>query len=390
MDKSISYLANTTNETADMTNYPDIRLLHVGQWNGGRGGHPITPHTPQAEIQPYPFNKPSLNWTTPCVNMSDTRTCRTQFSAVCWMMGRALFEALDPPRPIGLMQASWGGTSATQWSSGKALAQCGVYDAATDNTSRTTLWNSAVVPLLCTTIRTIVWYQGEQDATSPGGPSGPAVIQKQGPGGWPYNCTFPAMIADWREQWSAATAGEVPADVAFGYCQLNGNGKGSYAQVYGDPKSPGKQDRAKPGAKGQPAILLPLRYAYDTGGFPDLRWAQSAGHGFNPNPAQPNTFQAIILDTADPAGGIHSPYKEAAGTRLARASMIQAYPLRGTYNKSYNPSTYHSFWVYCMTCLLLGAGTAAQTSLQGRCSAESAPAQPTAQSPSRSKIREAA
>jgi hypothetical protein len=76
------------------------------------------------------------------------------------MMGRALFTALDPPRPIGLMQASWGGTSDTLWSSAAALAQCGVYDAAAEEESpRTTLWNSAVVPLLRTTIRTAVWYQ---------------------------------------------------------------------------------------------------------------------------------------------------------------------------------------------------------------------------------------
>ena len=321
MDKTIAYLSNATNETAAMRSYPDIRLLHVGQWDGGRGGHPLTPHTPQGDIQPYPFSgQPNLNWTTPCTNMSDpsSQTCRKKFSAVCWMYGRALFRALDPPRPVGLMQATWGGTSVTQWSSATALARCGAYDAAADHTSRTTLWNSAVVPLLRTTIRTIVWYQGEQDSPSPGGASGPFVNQT---GGWPYNCTFPAMIHDWREQWSAATYGEVPVDVPFGYCQLNGNGKGStYQQIYGDPKSSAKQDRSRTNNP-----MPPVRFDYDAGGFPNLRWAQSAGYGRNPNAAQPNTFQAIILDTADPQGGIHSPYKEAAGTRLARASMIQAY-----------------------------------------------------------------
>ena len=61
------------------------------------------------------------------------------------------------------------------------------------------------------------------------------------------------------------------------------------------------------------------------GGFPGIRWAQSAGYGYNPNPAQPNTFQAVILDTPASDGGIHSPFKEAAGARLARASLVQAY-----------------------------------------------------------------
>jgi hypothetical protein len=33
----------------------------------------------------------------------------------------------------------------------------------------------------------------------------------------------------------------------------------------------------------------------------------------------------VILDTPASDGGIHSPFKEAAGTRLARASLVQAY-----------------------------------------------------------------
>lgn len=33
----------------------------------------------------------------------------------------------------------------------------------------------------------------------------------------------------------------------------------------------------------------------------------------------------MILDTPASDGGIHSPYKEAAGTRLARASLVHAY-----------------------------------------------------------------
>jgi hypothetical protein len=114
--------------------------------------------------------------------------------------------------------------------------------------------------------------------------------------------------------------GEVPVDIPFGYCQLNGNGKGNYSSIYGNPKSPSKQDRSR-----NAGVLPPVRFDYSGGGFAFLRWAQSAGYGFNPNPSQPNTFQAVILDTPDPMGGIHSPYKEAAGTRLARASMIQAY-----------------------------------------------------------------
>lgn len=57
--------------------------------------------------------------------------------------------------------------------------------------------------------------QGEQDAAvnKPGGPSGSKINQTHG---WPYNCTFSAMIDDWRAQWSAATFGEVSSDFPFG------------------------------------------------------------------------------------------------------------------------------------------------------------------------------
>ena len=93
--------------------------------------------------------------------------------------------------------------------------------------------------------------------------------------------------------------------------QLNGNGKGA---TYNNPQDRSKRPRNPP-----------TRFSYDDGNFPGLRWAQSAGFGFSPNRAQPNTFQAIILDTADSGGGIHSPFKEAAGTRLARAALKQVY-----------------------------------------------------------------
>ena len=43
-------------------------------------------------------------------------------------------------------------------------------------------------------------------------------------GGWPYNCTFNAMIKDWRQQWSNNTDGRTSSTFPFGYVQLNGVG----------------------------------------------------------------------------------------------------------------------------------------------------------------------
>lgn len=52
-------------------------------------------------------------------------------------------------------------------------------------------WNLMTAPLLRNVISGVVWYQGESNEANP----------------LSYNCTFPAMIAAWREEWYNATAG---------------------------------------------------------------------------------------------------------------------------------------------------------------------------------------
>jgi sialate O-acetylesterase len=53
------------------------------------------------------------------------------------------------------------------------------------------LWNGMVVPLLRTVHSGAVWMQGEANAGSDG---------RQ------YNCSFPAMITDWRDKVRTAVA----------------------------------------------------------------------------------------------------------------------------------------------------------------------------------------
>ena len=38
-----------------------------------------------------------------------------------------------------------------------------------------------------------------------------------------YNCTFPAMIHDWRNQWIGTTGGRVDPYFPFGYVQVSPN-----------------------------------------------------------------------------------------------------------------------------------------------------------------------
>ena len=64
------------------------------------------------------------------------------------------------------------------------------------------------------------------------------------------------------------------------------------------------------------------------GGYPVLRWSQTASYGYVPNPAMQNVFMAVTIDLGDPAspyGSIHPRDKETVGMRLALAGSAIAY-----------------------------------------------------------------
>jgi hypothetical protein len=59
-----------------------------------------------------------------------------------------------------------------------------------------------------------------------------------------------------------------------------------------------------------------------------VRWGQTAGVGYVPNEALPNTFFAIAFDYGDatsPFSDIHPRYKQQVAARLANAGLAQAY-----------------------------------------------------------------
>eukprot|EP00947_MAST-08B_sp_MAST-8B-sp1_P001432 g1432.t1 len=217
-----------------------------------------------------------------------------RFSAACWFFGRDLYKSLSPPRPIGLMETNVGGTPDMHWSSPDALAACSppaltkpwAFPAGFKDS---VLWNGKVVPLTRTTITGAIWYQGEANS---------------GKDGRQYQCSFRAMIDDWRSKWAFGTGGATDPDFPFGWAQLNSNGVATpLAANFTSRLEPGQEDNL-----GQWGA-----------GFPGLRAAQDF------TLAAPNTFQAVILDTPVASGSIHSPYKQACGARLARGALSVAY-----------------------------------------------------------------
>ena len=74
------------------------------------------------------------------------------------------------------------------------------------------LWNSMIHPFLNMTIFGAIWYQGEANSHQPD----------------TYNCTFPAMIDDWRAKWFEATNKNTDSMFPFGFVQVRGLAKCSY------------------------------------------------------------------------------------------------------------------------------------------------------------------
>jgi sialate O-acetylesterase len=189
-----------------------------------RAGHQ-TSSVPMLELLPPHAggSTPSVpGWTTPCPMVNGKKTCRGDFSSMCWFYGRNIFTALaaaGKPRPLGLIESCWSGSPDEQWSPSESLAKC--LDPTKGEPKNGGMFNGMIRPLLNTTIKGAIWYQGESDAEHPGG-------KYDG-----YNCTFPAMIEGWRSHYHEGSDGETAADFPFGLVQLNSIGNGT---VYNNPR----------------------------------------------------------------------------------------------------------------------------------------------------------
>lgn len=195
-----------------------------------------------------------------------------EFSATAYFFAVALqkYEKFNDV-PIGLIDASWGGTPAESWTSMDALKnETGLEPLLThwnenqENRSPSRpacLFNGMVAPMIPYTIRGVVWYQGEANVGR----------------GQQYQTIFPALINDWRARFGND---EMP----FYYVQL-----------------------------------APHRYGNrDPRALPELWDAQFKALQV------PHTGMAGSSDIGDPED-IHPKNKEMVGERLARVAMARSY-----------------------------------------------------------------
>ncbi|XP_015284889.1 PREDICTED: sialate O-acetylesterase [Gekko japonicus] len=269
MEMTVSQIFNASKELAQASHFPYVRVF--------------TASLAQSEEELLDLPDIDLQWSVPTAENLGHGDFG-YFSAVCWLFGRYLYETLQ--YPIGLVESSWGGTPVEAWSSRRALRKCGLsedhrsFPVSLDSGPKeySVLWNAMIHPLLNMTFQGVVWYQGEANT---------AMNTDL------YNCTFPALIEDWRETFHEGSVGQTERSFPFGFVQLSTD-----------------------------------RLVEIDDSFPRIRWHQTADYGYVPNTKMPNTFMAVALDLCDgssPYGSIHPRDKQSVAYRLHLGALAVAY-----------------------------------------------------------------
>lgn len=113
-----------------------------------------------------------------------------EFSAVAYFFAREINKKTGAP--VGVIDATWGGSNIESWISKGALQyvpQLADSIARKDygpwRNSPTALWNGMIQPLVPMALKGVLWYQGEQNELR----------------GYEYRDLFPMLISDWRKHW---------------------------------------------------------------------------------------------------------------------------------------------------------------------------------------------
>nr|XP_045002131.1 sialate O-acetylesterase isoform X2 [Jaculus jaculus] len=269
MQMTVLQVFNATQELSNTAAYQSIRIFSVALRQAGQ-------ELEDLDAVDLPWSKPTSE------NLGHGNF--TYMSAVCWLFGRYLYDTLQ--YPVGLISSSWGGTPIEAWSSGRSLKVCGVLkrrsippDSVTGPREHSVLWNAMIHPLQNMTLKGVVWYQGEANMD----------YNRD-----LYNCTFPALIEDWRQTFHRGSQGQTERFFPFGFVQLS-----SYLPV-----------------------------SMSDYGFPEIRWHQTADFGSVPNLMMPGAFMAVAMDLCDrdsPFGSIHPRDKQTVAYRLHLGARAVAY-----------------------------------------------------------------
>ncbi|TMI85559.1 MAG: sialate O-acetylesterase [Bacteroidetes bacterium] len=198
-----------------------------------------------------------------------------RFSAAAYFFGKTLRQNLNVP--VGLINASWGGTPAEVWTPVEAIDNNAALKNAAAKLSPSSWWpvtpalnyNAMIYPIIKYSIAGAIWYQGEANVKTAS----------------TYTELLSTMIKSWRKAWQK--------DFPFYYVQI-----APYAG-YGENSS---------------------------SAF--LREAQTKAL------ATPNTGMIVTTDLVDNINDIHPKMKKEVGIRLANYALSETYGKQGLVYKS--------------------------------------------------------
>lgn len=248
-----SYYNGTSDIAADFpTAYnKNIRLFHVPK---------AASNFPQEDVK--------ANWTG-----CDSNTIKS-FSAVGYFFGKRLQQALNIP--IGIINASWGGTPAETWTPGETIKHDPVLKSAATQLSSFPWWpavpgqayNGMISPVTNFSIAGAIWYQGEGNTVNNA----------------TYHQLFTTMIDSWRIAWNKL--------LPFYYVQI----------------APYNYGRAYEGALVQEEQTKTMTH--------------------------PKTGMVVVYDLIDSVTNIHPSRKKPVGERLANWALADTYGKTGIDYKS--------------------------------------------------------
>jgi sialate O-acetylesterase len=224
-------------------------------------------HIPKT-TSPFPQDDVKAQW-----QLCDSNTIKG-FSSVGYFFGKKLQQDLNVP--VGLINASWGGTPAEVWTPAEIVETDSSLKTAAEKLSSMAWWpdtpgvafNGMLAPVTNYNIAGAIWYQGESN-------SGTSSTYKK---------LLTAMIDGWRNAWHK--------QLPFYYVQI-----------------------------------APYNYGENING-PLLQEAQTQSM------SHPNVGMVVITDLIDSVTNIHPSRKKEVGNRLANWALAETYKKNGVVYKN--------------------------------------------------------
>jgi hypothetical protein len=212
----------------------------------------------------------------------------TPFSGLCWLTGKAIFEALGGSVPVGLISNCVGGTPIETWLPPGVLGpMCPIDSPPCGGGADSQLWTSLILPFVPYTLAAVLWDQGERDVHCFSNPGNRTAA---------YPCMEAALVSTWRAAFRSP--------FAFTGIQLPGY-LGDCAERNGT-------------------------YTDCVPGVFDMRLAQAAGVEGAVNATVVPTYDLScpygVKTPECPLGSVHNINKTVVAARAARALLSQLNP----------------------------------------------------------------